>query len=103
MRVGLLAIKALSAKCRERIIDRRRRKKFHSLPDFLERVRPDETEARALINCGALDAFCSGNNRATLMWELARWLKKRSEGAWERTLFDEGQKGSARLRRNSRS
>ncbi len=87
MRVGLLAIKALSAKCRERIIARRREKMFHSLVDFLERVRPDETEARALINCGALDAFCSDGNRAALMWELAQWLKERSEKFKQRTLF----------------
>ena len=93
MRVGLLAIKALSTKCRERIISRRQEKMFHSLPDFLGRVRPDEIEARALINCGALDAFCSDNNRASLMWELARWLKERSKRSTARTLFDNHEKG----------
>ena len=92
MRVGLLAIKALSAKCRERIIARRREEPFRSLGDFMGRVCPDEAEARALINCGALDAFCSDGNRATLMWELARWLKESSERCTERTLFKDDQK-----------
>ena len=87
MRVGLLAIKALSLKCRERIIARRQEKLFYSLTDFLGRVRPNETEARALINCGALDLFCSDNNRATLMWALARWLKDRSEKSQNGMLF----------------
>jgi DNA polymerase-3 subunit alpha/error-prone DNA polymerase len=90
MRVGLMAIKALSTKCRKRILARRRERSFRSLSDFWGRVRPDETEARALINGGALDAFCSDGNRATLMWELARWLKERSPRSRERTLFDDG-------------
>lgn len=92
MRVGLLAIKTLSAKCRERIIGRRRERPYHSLADFLERVRPDETEARALVNGGALDAFCSDNNRATLMWELAQWFRKRTDRSKERTLFGNAEK-----------
>jgi error-prone DNA polymerase len=92
MRVGLLTIKALSAKCRERIIARRRERPFHSLSDFLGRVRPEETEARALINCGALDAFCSDGNRATLMWALAQWFRECSETSKTRTLFDDDEK-----------
>ena len=93
MRVGLLAIKALSTKCRERIIARRQEKLFYSLTDFLGRVRPDETEARVLINCGAVDAFCRDNNRATLMWELAQWLKDRSEKSQDGMLFKVAEKG----------
>jgi DNA polymerase-3 subunit alpha/error-prone DNA polymerase len=92
MRVGFLAIKALSVKCRERIIAQRREKPFKRLSDFLGRVRPDEAEARALINCGALDAFCSDGNRATLVWELALWLKDRLKRRQERTLFDHVEK-----------
>lgn len=37
------------------------------------------SEARALIQCGALDGFDSTNNRATLMWQLAVWLKMRAQ------------------------
>ena len=87
VRVGLLSIKDLSIKCRERIVARRREKPFQSLPDFFQRVRPDETEARSLINCGALDSFYSGGNRATLMWALVQWLKDRSEKSQPGMLF----------------
>jgi len=87
IRVGLLSIKELSAACRERIVAQRKREPFQDQGDFLERVRPDETEARALINCGALDSFCAGKNRAVLTWDLARWLKKRSEKPHAGMLF----------------
>jgi error-prone DNA polymerase len=75
IRVGLLAVKGLSADTRHRIVSRRRPELYRSLPDLLERVRPDEAEARALIHCGALDALNPGGNRAYLMWELAARLK----------------------------
>ncbi|MBW1819095.1 MAG: DNA polymerase III subunit alpha, partial [Deltaproteobacteria bacterium] len=87
VRVGLLSVKGLSVKGRERIISRRRQKPFRSLPDFLQRVRPGETEARALINCGSMDSFCGSGNRAVLMWELAQWLKDRSEKPQTGMLF----------------
>jgi DNA polymerase-3 subunit alpha/error-prone DNA polymerase len=51
------------------------------LHDFLERVRPDEDEARSLINCGALDTLNPGGNRASLLWELACWLRSKRAGA----------------------
>jgi error-prone DNA polymerase len=75
IRVGLLAVKGLSAQTRHRIVSQRRHELYHSLHDVLERVRPDEAEARALIHCGALDGLNPGDNRAYLMWELATRLK----------------------------
>jgi DNA polymerase-3 subunit alpha/error-prone DNA polymerase len=78
VRVGLSALKGLSQTTLERILDQRRQQPFQSLNDFCQRVRPDETEARALIHCGALDGFNNGDNRATLLWQLACWQKKRS-------------------------
>ena len=41
----------------------------------LERVKPAEDEARALIHCGALDELNPGGNRAALMWQLGCGLK----------------------------
>jgi DNA polymerase-3 subunit alpha/error-prone DNA polymerase len=58
------------------------------LRDFLERVRPDEDEARALINCGALDTLNPGGNRASLLWELACWLKSKRPKAPMPSLFN---------------
>ena len=43
----------------------------------MERVRPDEDEARSLINGGALDALNPDGNRASLLWKLACWLKSK--------------------------
>ena len=78
IRVGLLSIKGLSADTRERIVSQRQHGRYGSLRDVLERVHPDEAEARALIHCGALDSLNPTGNRAALMWQLARWLKARS-------------------------
>jgi DNA polymerase-3 subunit alpha/error-prone DNA polymerase len=89
LRVGLLSVKGLSANCQTAIILERRKKPFQSLQDFLQRVRPDETEARALVHCGALDAFCKSGNRAEILWQLARWRKDRDRHQRPQTLFDD--------------
>jgi len=80
VRVGLQAVGDLSAETRDRIVAARRRRPFASAVDFFERTRPDESEARALIRCGALDALDPGGGRAALMWTLASWRKSRSGG-----------------------
>jgi error-prone DNA polymerase len=77
VRVGLLSVKGLGADSRQRIVAGRRQQPYRSLRDFLERVRPDEDEARSLINCGALDALIPDGNRASLLWELACWLRSK--------------------------
>ena len=51
------------------------------LSDFLERVHPDEPEARALIHAGACDALPKDGGRAELLWELACWMKTRQNPA----------------------
>jgi DNA polymerase-3 subunit alpha/error-prone DNA polymerase len=86
IRVGLLSIKGLAAKTQQHIVSQRRLGPYQSLPDVLERVRPDEAEARALIHCGALDDLSRNTNRAGLLWELACWLKARSAGSATKTI-----------------
>ncbi|MEJ2220147.1 MAG: DNA polymerase III subunit alpha [Desulfobacterales bacterium] len=88
VRVGLLSVKGLGTDTRERIVAQRRRQPYGSLEDFLQRVRPAEDEARALINCGALDALNPGGNRAALLWELAGWLKSKRPRAAAPSLFE---------------
>ena len=85
VRVGLLSIKDLSTDTRARIVAGRRRQPYRSMGDVLERVKPAEDEARALIHCGALDTVNPGGNRAALMWELSAWLKIRSRKPIPRT------------------
>jgi DNA polymerase-3 subunit alpha/error-prone DNA polymerase len=87
--VGLFSVKGLSKKCRELIVSERQKTVFKSFQDVLQRVRPDDSEARALINCGALDGFCPAGNRAGLMWELAQWQKKRSAVSANQSLFND--------------
>ncbi len=66
--MGLLAVKGLGADTQARIVALRRRQPYVSLRDFLQRVHPAEDEARALINCGALDAFIpTDGNRSSLL------------------------------------
>jgi DNA polymerase-3 subunit alpha/error-prone DNA polymerase len=85
IRVGLLSVKGISTETQQRLIKRRRQGLYHSIRDVLDRVRPAEDEARALIHCGALDGVNPGGNRATLMWQLAGWLKARSTGSISQT------------------
>jgi len=75
LRVGLLAIKNLATATQKRIVAQRRQGAYTGLDDFLDRTRPDEAEARALIQCGALDAFAPEGRRAALLWHLARWQR----------------------------
>jgi DNA polymerase-3 subunit alpha/error-prone DNA polymerase len=73
IRVGLMAVKGLSADTMQRIVAVRNRKKFQSPLDFFQRVRPDLPEARSLILCGALDSLAPEMSRAQMQWQLAHW------------------------------
>ncbi|MGB5983733.1 MAG: DNA polymerase III subunit alpha, partial [Desulfobacterales bacterium] len=77
LRVGLMAVGGLSTNSAARIVRQRENQAYHHITDFLERVRPAESEARALILCGALDKLHPESSRAALLWELARWRKQR--------------------------
>ncbi len=78
IRVGFLSIKGLSSATQTRIVSDRRKKPFHTLEAFFERIRPEDDEARALIRSGALDALCPDADRTAMMWELAHWQQSRS-------------------------
>jgi DNA polymerase-3 subunit alpha/error-prone DNA polymerase len=75
MRVGLLSIKHLAAGTQKHIIEKRRNKPYLDISDFLERVRPDEREARSLIHAGAFDSLHCKEDRAGLLWKLVVWQK----------------------------
>jgi DNA polymerase-3 subunit alpha/error-prone DNA polymerase len=91
LRVGLLSIKDLAAATQERIVACRAGRTYAGLGDFLERVRPDAAELRALVHCGALDRLAPGASRAELLWESARRLPSRGtagRAARNRSLFE---------------
>ncbi len=80
LRVGLMAVRSLSRKTGEKIVQLRQQHVFVSMVDFLRRVQPAHDEAGALIHCGALDnleSYPTGQpqNRGALFWLLARWGK----------------------------
>jgi DNA polymerase-3 subunit alpha/error-prone DNA polymerase len=87
VRVGLMSLKNLSAATQQRIVAQRKRQPFHNLVDFLERVGPEEPEARSLIHAGAFDELHSGENRAALLWELAAWHRSKSTRSRKPDLF----------------
>ncbi len=89
LRVGLLSLKELSSATRERIIGEREKSTFTGAVDFLERVRPDEAEARALIHSGALDRFHPKKHRAALLWRFSAWSIKRSRKESNLSLFSD--------------
>jgi len=88
LRVGLMAVGGVSGRTRARIVSRRRADGVYQSPeDFFARVRPDESEARQLIRCGALDGLHPDGHRAALLWSWAQWRKRRSRAFGPGELF----------------
>ncbi len=79
LRVGLMAIKALSAVTMAAILRERSIRPFSDLDDFFSRVRPHENEARALILAGALDCFAPGHSRSALLWAFSAFSARRKK------------------------
>ena len=87
IRVGWLSIKGLSTAAQNKIVAVRRHRPFCSLADFLERIRPEEPEARALIHAGAFDSLHPDQDRPALLWELAAWHRLRTNRPRPADLF----------------
>ena len=68
VRIGLNRLGGLGPASVEAILAARRERPFDGLTDCLARTRPGRDEARALVQCGALDF--TGRTRPTLMMEL---------------------------------
>jgi DNA polymerase-3 subunit alpha/error-prone DNA polymerase len=83
VRVGWLTLRHLSEETRSRIVTQR---PYRDLADFLERVRPDEEEARVLVYARAFDELHPDESHAALLWQLAAW-RKRAAGRTSRDLF----------------
>ncbi len=86
LQVGLMAIAGLSKTTRNRILQERNMesdaKKFATLLDFLQRVRPADDEARALIHAGALDGLVEKPaNRSQMHYQIAQWRQNRVAAA----------------------
>ena len=69
LRIGLGQVRGLSERTLERLLATREADgAFLSLPDVLERVRPDVDEVEHLVRAGAFDAF--DRTRPELLWRL---------------------------------
>jgi len=88
MRVGWLSIKHVSTDTRRRIVAGRKSKPYCHIIDFLERVQPDDNEARSLIHAGAFDSLHPEENRSSLLWELVCRQKSRSKRSGAGDLFN---------------
>jgi error-prone DNA polymerase len=86
LRVGLMAVKGLSAETARHIAERA---PFDTIMDFLQRARPKEDETRALILCGALDQLSPPLSRARLLWQAARFQAGGRQGPASPPLFDD--------------
>ena len=76
---GLMSIKGLSQETRTASSGNGPKTPFQNLDDFLDRVNPDEREARALIQAGALDSLAPDQDHAFFLWKLAQKRKGRND------------------------
>jgi len=72
LRLGLNRIKGLQQRTIDRLEETRALRKFDSLPDFLNRVRPNKKERRLLAAAGALNALPEVGHRRDALWQAER-------------------------------
>jgi error-prone DNA polymerase len=89
IRAGLSSVKNIRSETCNRIVTRRKEKPFRDVIDFLDRIQPDETEARFLINAGAFDLLHPKENRAALLWEVICRQRSASNRSKAGDLFKE--------------
>lgn len=70
LRVGWGTLRHLGKETRERIVALR---PFRDLTDFLERVRPDDNEARVLLHARAFDGFHPQQTHSQRLWQILSW------------------------------
>ncbi|MET0514393.1 MAG: DNA polymerase III subunit alpha [Nitrospiraceae bacterium] len=71
IRMGLMQVKALRKTLGQRIVEERNNAgRFRSFQDFLDRIRPEQAEARTLILAGCCDSLAGELTRPALLWRL---------------------------------
>jgi error-prone DNA polymerase len=70
LRIGLMQIKTLREDLGRRIVEKRTDGPYHSFQDFIQRVKPEPTQARALIRAGCCDSLAGELTRPALLWRL---------------------------------
>ena len=69
LRLGLHRLKGLRKDTAHRIVEARNEHPFTSLPDFLQRVRPNDKERRLLAASGALNPLPEVEHRRHALWQ----------------------------------
>lgn len=78
IRTGLMQIKNLRSTCLDKILSEREKGGvFHSLSDFLDRVKPRFEDARSLHLARAFGSILQGKSHVALMWELYAYKNKK--------------------------
>jgi error-prone DNA polymerase len=71
LRMGLMQVKTIPQDLGERIIEERTKSgPYRSFQDFLRRVKPEPSHARALVRAGCCDSIAGELTRPALMWRL---------------------------------
>jgi error-prone DNA polymerase len=71
VRMGLMQVKALPESLGKRIVEERsKRGRYRSFQDFLDRIKPNPTEARTLVRAGCCDSLAGDLTRPALLWRL---------------------------------
>jgi error-prone DNA polymerase len=69
LRVGLMQLQGMVQDVLETIVkERRRNGPFRSLDDFWQRISPEPSAARILVQSGTLDRIAAGLNRPQMLW-----------------------------------
>lgn len=87
--VGFLSVSELTMATKHRIVEKRNKGKYLHIEDFLKQIRPDDNEAHALIHAGAFDRLHAGETRASLLWTLAGFRKRREKQSKQLDLFEQ--------------
>ena len=71
IRMGLMQVKTLREALGKRIVEERKNAgRFRSFQDFLDRIKPEQAEARTLIRAGCCDSLAGELTRPALLWRL---------------------------------
>ncbi|MDI3464744.1 MAG: DNA polymerase III subunit alpha [Nitrospira sp.] len=71
LRMGLMQVKTIPKKLGEKIVEERTQNgPYQSFQDFLRRVKPESSHARALVRAGCCDFIAGELTRPALMWRM---------------------------------
>ena len=90
IRVGFMQLKDISGSIIDCILDNRRRHGLYlNFRNFLNRIKPDPSDAKILIRAGVFDSLEPNHTRPELMWQLTTWAhKQRQSQTITMSLFD---------------